>query len=184
MSSLREAVAEARGEGPEPEAEVEPQVAAGSVLASVRARAAQLQAEVTVDLPVPGYDNLVARYSAISISKFNKVGGAEIQIPFLDWRTAADALATALEGLYGLGPTGELAPLYADGSTARYDAELASSLGLAVSEPSARAVMVAVFGGGGKGESRVWTHFLSYQAWLVEGGAEEVASRAVGEQVS
>jgi hypothetical protein len=180
MSGLREAVAEAQGVSPEPEPEQVP-VAAGSILASVRARAAQLQAETTVDLAVPGYDNLVARYHAISVSKFNRVGGNEVQIPFLDWRTAADALATALEGLYGLDAKGELVPLYASGETARYDSELASALELAVSEPTARAVMVAVFGGGGKGESRIWQHFLTYQSWLMEGGAQEVADSAVGE---
>lgn len=178
MSSLREAL-DAVPELPAPEPEAP---ADDSILAAVRQRAAAITAEQTVDLEIPGYEGvLLGRYHAISISKFNRLTGNEVQVPFLDWRSAADALASALDGLYAI-KNDEVVPLYTSGDPARYDDELAQNLGLAVTERSARAVMAALFGGGGKGESRVWQHFLTYQQWLMEGAAqEEVATRAVGE---
>lgn len=183
MSSLKDLIDPTLQLASPEEPEVAP--AEDSVLQAVRVRAAQLQADTTVDLDIPGYEGiLVGRYRAVSISRFNRVAGDELHIPFLDWRTAADALGTALVGLYGY-RSGELVPLYESGDPARYDAELAQTLGLGTTEHTARAVMVALFGGGGKGESRVWQHFNHYQSWLMEGNtAQEVADHAVGEPES
>lgn len=184
MSSLREAIAEAHGDPrDDPAPTPEPVVADNSVLASVRRRAAALQAETTIDLPIPGYGNLVGRYHGVSISQFNRLEGGEVRVPFMDWAVAADALATALTGLYGL-TSEETVPLYASGAPALYDLELAQTLGLTPTEHTARGVMVELFGGGEIGQSRIWSHFLSYQAWLMQGSQEEVANKAVGEYLA
>jgi hypothetical protein len=177
MSSLQEAVDGTLGtQAPAPAANT------GSVLDAVRQRAAQLGADHSVDLPIPGYDNLVGRYRAISIARFYQVtGGGQLRNPLSDWGVGADALGTALESLYGKAPDGELVTLYESGDPARFDAELATALGLVPDGQSARAVLVALLGGGELGQSRAWSHFLGYQTWLMEGSAQEVADEAAGE---
>jgi hypothetical protein len=153
-----------------------------SVLALVRVRAAQLATESTVELDIPGYGGvLVGRYRAISIARVYNGPAGQLRNPLTDWGVAADALAKALVGLYGRNARGELEPLDHDGET-RYDDELVAKLpSLNPAEHTARAVLVALCGGGELGESRVWSHFLAYQGWLTEGGVQEVAANAVGE---
>jgi len=157
-------------------------VADSSVLAAVRVRAAQLAQENTVELDIPGYSGvLVGRYKAISIARvYGGQSGQQLRNPLGDWGVAADALARALVGLFGRNEAGELEPLFHD-QDARYDDELAGVLELEPTEHTARAVLVALCGGGELGESRVWQHFLMYQSWLTEGSAQEVAAEAVGE---
>jgi hypothetical protein len=161
-----------------PERQEEP----GSVLAAVRARAAQLATENTVELEIPGYNGvLVGRYRAVSISRFYTPGSnGQLRNPLTEWGVAADALATALVGLYGRNHQGELEPLAFDREV-RFDDDLVALLGLQVAQRSARAVLVALCGGGEKGQSRLWSHFLTYQTWLMEGAAQEVAEDAAGE---
>jgi len=152
-----------------------------SVLAAVRVRAAQLAHEVTVDLDIPGYNGvLVGRYKAISIARVYGGPGGQLRNPLAEWAPAADALARALVGLFGRNEQGELEPLFND-QDARFDDDLVEALHLQPSEHTARAVLVALCGGGELGESRVWSHFLQYQAWVTEGAAQEVAADAVGE---
>jgi hypothetical protein len=98
-----------------------------------------------------------------------------------EWGVGADALATALVGLYGPNRHGELVTLYTSGDPARYDDELVDALKLRPAQRTARAVMVALMGGGALGESRVWAHFMQFQNWLMAGVGEEVADVAVGE---
>ena len=160
------------------------EVAESSVLTAVRLRAQQLAQEHTVDLDLPGYDGvLTGRYKAINIAKVYGGPGGQLRNPLSDWGVAADALCRALVNLYGREHAdGELVPLFND-QDARYDDELAAALNLTPTEPSARAVLVALLGLGDDelGRSRVWQHFLTYQAWLTEGSAQEVAAEAVGE---
>jgi hypothetical protein len=152
-----------------------------SVLAAVRLRAAQLAHDNTVELDIPGYGGvLVGRYKAISIARVYGGPGGQLRNPLSDWGVAADALSRALVGLYGRNERGELEPLFHD-QDARYDDDLVAALQLEPSEHTARAVLVALCGGGELGESRVWSHFLQYQAWVTEGSAQEVAAEAVGE---
>lgn len=185
MSSLRDAVEDVVEIGSPGEQLHELEGAApaarGSVLEAVRARAQQLQTETTVELPIPGYQNLVGSYAAISITQFFKITGGELRNPLTDWGVAADALATALVSLYGIDEHGQLVDLYESGDPARYDDELLDALGLHAEQRTARAALVAVFGGGKIGQSRAWSHFLSYQNWLMEGPAQEVAGDAAGE---
>lgn|SRR5262249_17847507 len=156
-------------------------VAGSSVLAAVRVRAAQLATENAAELDIPGYGGvLVGRYRAISIARVYNGPGGQLRNPLTDWGVAADALARALVGLYGRNEHGELEPLFLD-QDARFDDDLAAALKLEPAEHSARGVLVALCGGGELGQSRVWSHFLAYQAWLTEGGAQEVATDAVGE---
>jgi hypothetical protein len=172
------------GDEPEPEPE---NAAPGSVLAALRARAKQLREEQTVVLDVPGYDGyLAARYKAVSLGRlFAKRTDATTPIN-PDWGMAADTLATALvELLMRDAPDGDLYPLFTD-QPARYDDDTVEALGLEVHERSARAVIVALCGGGALGESRVWAHYMAYQGWLMAGGdgdsaEEEAAREAVGE---
>jgi hypothetical protein len=193
MTGLADAVNAVTQAGAEPDEErfdlgaPEPEVPSGassSVLAAVRTRAAQLSEAATVDLALPGYDNLIGRYRAVSLPRIYGKGGQMRNPMGEDWGVGADALASGLEGLYGLTPDGETVPLYSDGLVARYDDDLSERLGLAPRTRTARAVLVALLGGGNEalGESRVWAHFLAYQAWLTDGGAQEVAEQAVGEQ--
>lgn len=158
--------------------------APGSVLAGLRNRAHQLAAEQTVDLEVPGYGGvLVARYGAVSISRVYAQSPGEL-IP--KWQVGADALGRALVGLYGRNEAGDLEPLQHDMPT-RFDDELVGMLELRPTERSARAVLVALCGGGELGESRVWAHYMAYQGWLMAGGdgdeapMQEVINLAVGE---
>jgi len=152
-----------------------------SVLAAVRVRAAQLAQESTVELDIPGYGGvLVGRYKAISIARVYGGPGGQLRNPLSDWGVAADALARALVGLYGRNEAGALEPLFTD-QDARFDDDLAAALHLQPTERTARAVLVALCGGGALGESRAWQHFLMYQTWLTEGEAQEVAAEAVGE---
>lgn len=187
MSSLQDAITDATGQATEAFDAVEPEVdpgAAGSILRTLRTRAHQLQAETTVDLDIPGYNGvLVGRYRAISIARvFNGPGGT-LRNPITEWGVAADALGTALQELYGRSPdTGDLEPLFHD-QPARFDDDLVMALDLpAPAAKTARAVLVALLGGGNLGESRVWQHYLEYQAWLTQGSAAEVADDAVGER--
>jgi hypothetical protein len=153
-----------------------------SVLALVRVRAQQLATENTAELEIPGYDGvLVGRYKAISIARVYGGPGGKLRNPLADWGVAADALARALVGLYGRNEAGELEPLFAD-QDAHFDDDLAAALHLEPAEHSARGVLVALCGGGELGQSRVWQHYLTYQGWLTEGGAQEVAADAVGER--
>ena len=158
--------------------------AGDSVLAAVRARAAALAEDTTVDLELPGFGGvLVGRYGAVNLSQFVGVSGGTMHNPFTEAGPAADALATALIGLYGYDAGGELQPLVLPSGhhATSFDDELASALGVVPDAPTARAVLIAVCGGGARGESLAWTHFAQYQAWLTEGAASEVAENAVGE---
>lgn len=168
--------------GPEPV-----NAAPGSVLAALRERARQLREEHTVDLDIPGYDGmLVGKYKAVSLGRvFSKRADTPINP---DWTVAADTLGKALvEVLMRDSPSGEsVYPLFTD-QVARFDDDLVEALGLAPAQRTARAVLVALCGGGALGESRVWAHYMQYQGWLLAGlegdeSAEEmIASRAVGE---
>ena len=123
-----------------------PTSAPGSVLGELRARAAQLAAQQTIDLEVPGYNGvLVARYGAVSISRIYAQNPDQL-IP--KWTVAADTLGRALVGLYGRNEAGEPEPLQHDVPT-RFDDELVGMLGLHPTERSTRAVLVALCGGGG-----------------------------------
>lgn len=162
-----------------------PASAPGSVLGGLRARAAQLTAQQTVDLEVPGYNGvLVARYAAVSIGRIYAQNPDQL-IP--KWTVAADTLGRALTGLYGRNAAGELEPLQYDTPT-RFDDELVAMLDLHPAERSVRAVLVALCGGGELGESRVWAHYMQYQGWLMAGGdgddeapAQGVVEAVVGE---
>lgn len=188
-SGLNDAIALVAGEddvGLEPELETPdpemPAGAPGSVLAAVRARARELEQETTVDIPLPGYGNLVGRYRAISIARVFNGPGGRLRNPLTEWGTAADALALGLIGLYGL-RDGQPVPLYDSGDPARYDMELADAMGLHPVKRTARAVLVALLGGADeeRGKSRIWSHYLAYQNWLTDGTAPEVAEEAAGE---
>lgn len=183
MSTLNEAITQVTDQ-PTQEFMPDPEVRVGagsSVLAAVRARAEQLSHENTVELDVPGYDGvLVGRYKAISIARvFNGPAGS-MRNPLTDWGPGADALGQALIGLYGRNDDGELEPLFLD-QAARFDDDLVDALKLKPVKKSARAVLVALCGGGELGESRVWSLYMNYQNWLTEGAAQEVADESVGE---
>jgi hypothetical protein len=186
--SLERALADVTTNGaPEPNPEFTPppveQAPASALISGLRARYAQVQAEQTTDMAIPGWgDMLWARYHAISVASLfiNRSG---VPRNMGDWRLAADALATALDGLYGRNERGELEPLQYDAPT-RFDDELVNMLGLNVTEHTARAVMVAVFGGGERGESRIWVQFNQYSQWLGTGADEEAVSDALGEHTS
>jgi len=159
--------------------------AGDSVLAAVRARAAALAEDTTVDLELPGYGGVfVGRYGAVNLSQFIAPSGGAMHNPFTESGPAADALATALIGLYGYDEHDELQPLMLPSGqhATSYDDELAAALGVEPTARTARAVLFAVCGGGARGESLAWAHFAQYQAWLTEGAASEVAETAVGER--
>jgi hypothetical protein len=191
MSPLTEAIAEVTAtEAPQvAEPEAEPGAAApGSVLAALRTRAQQLRESHTTDIDVPGYDGmLVARYKAVSLPRVF-ARASDFQTPINpDWTLAADTLGMALvELLMRGGPDNSLHPLFTD-IPARFDDDLVECLGLRPAERTARAVLVALCGGGALGESRVWSHYMAYQGWLMAGAdtgttiESEVASAAVGE---
>ena len=172
--------------GAEPEPEPE-NAAPGSVLAALRARAKELREQQTTLLDIPGYDGmLTARYRAVSLGRiFAKRSDATTPIN-PDWTMAADVLAGALDELLMRdAPDGDLYPLFTD-QPARYDDDTVQALGLEVRERSARAVIVALCGGGPLGESRVWSHYMAYQGWLMAGvegetAEAEAARAAVGE---
>lgn len=164
----------------EDEIEEEP-LASGSMLDGLRARARKLATENTVDLPIPGYNEvLVGRYRAVSIA--GMMGDNTINPVLPSWQVAADILATACVGLYGRNAAGELEPLAYD-TEVRYDDELIEMLDLQPETRTARGVVVAVMGGGELGQSRASAHFMAYQGWLLAGvdQASEVAESVVGE---
>jgi hypothetical protein len=158
------------------------------VLAALRERAAQLRAEQTIDLDIPGYDGLlVGRYKAVSLGRiFARASTVQTPLTF-EWTLGADTLAGALVELFmrDAADSEDLHPLFTD-VPARYDDDLVSALNLHPDAHTGRAVLVAVCGGGPLGETRVWAHFMQYQGWLlagVEGESAEqaVVSQAVGE---
>jgi hypothetical protein len=170
----------------------EPEPAPGSVLAALRERAAQLRAEQTTDLDIPGYNGLlVARYRAVSLGRvYARASGVQTPLTF-EWTLAADTLAGALVELFmrDAADSEELHPLFTD-IAARFDDDLVSALNLHPEARSGRAVLVALCGGGALGESRVWAHYMAYQGWLLAGVEEEegtieqaVVSQAVGESL-
>lgn len=158
-----------------------------SVLGALRARAKELREQTTTLLDIPGYDGmLTARYRAVSLGRiYAKRMDATTPIN-PDWTMAADTLASALDELLMRdAPDGDLYPLFTD-QPARYDDDTVEALGLVVTERSARAVIVALCGGGPLGESRVWSHYMQYQGWLMAGvegdtAENEAARNAVGE---
>jgi hypothetical protein len=162
--------------------------AAGSVLGVLRDRAAYLRAQQSTDLDIPGYDGLlVGRYRAVSLGRiFSKQTDGSTPIN-PNWTLAADTLATALIELFMRdSPDGpELHPLFKD-IPAKFDDDLVEALNLYPDARTARAVLVALCGGGPLGETRVWAHYMAYQGWLlagVEGESAEqgVVAAAVGE---
>jgi hypothetical protein len=161
------------------------QQADDSIVAFVRQRAAQLHLENTIDIPIPGYDGrLVGRYKAVSLSRVYSGGKTDgtLRNPMAEWGIAADALARALITLCQDRQDGSaLEPLSVGDAPARYDLDFAHRFGLEPAKPTAREVMRELFGGGEQGESRIWSHYLDFQNWLMEGGAQEVAEEAVGE---
>ena len=175
----------------EPEPERVTQAAPRSVLAALRARAQALREEQTITLDVPGYDGyMVARFRAVSLGRLysKRTDGTTPINP--DWTTAADTLALALdEVLMKADPaSAETHPLFTD-QPAKFDDDLVDALGLEPTERTARAVVVALCGGGPLGESRVWSWHMAYQGWLL-GGTDgdtptesEVVGKAVGELV-
>ena len=193
MSTLQDAVDQRLGEPPEAEV-VEPEapplppgeppkVHDGSVLAQLRKRAAQLQQQKTVDLPIPGYERegLFGRYRAVSITRVLEQNNV-INPIMPEWFVAADVLATALQELLLRNTDGKLEP-FAEGVTLRFDDDLVAALDLHPDQRNARGVLKALLGGGELGESRISTHFMRYQGWLMggDGVVQEVADLAVGE---
>jgi hypothetical protein len=191
---IRDAVEAATGEtvefgavthADEDTAPAPPASAPGSVLSELRARAAQLTAQQTVDLDVPGYNGvLVARYGASSIGRI--YGNSPENALNPKWTLAADALGRALVGLYGRDAVGDPQPLDF-GRDTKFDDDLVEMLDLHPTERTVRAVLVALCGGGELGESRVWAHFMAYQGWLMAGADGDsspelaAAEAAVGE---
>jgi hypothetical protein len=165
--------------------------APGSVLAALRERAAQLRAEQTTDLDIPGYNGLlVARYRAVSLSRvYARASGAQTPIN-PEWTLAADTLAGALVELFmrDSSDSDDLHPLFTD-IAARFDDDLVGALNLHPEAHTGRAVLVALCGGGPLGETRVWAHYMAYQGWLLAGSDEgedteqAVVSQAVGESL-
>jgi hypothetical protein len=172
-------------EQPAPDA-VTPPAASSSIIAALRARAAQLAHETTVDLEVPGYNGvLVGRYRAVPLSSIWATPQGQMRNAVSDWEVGADVLTRALEELLGRNAEGGLEPLAFDGPT-RFDDDLVQMLSLEPSARTARAVLIALCGGGdvALGQSRVWAHFMAYQSWLMQGAGEqtqEVAEQIVGE---
>jgi hypothetical protein len=166
------------------EADVVTEPAPGSVLAVLRDRAAQLRAEQTTDLDIPGYNGLlVARYRAVSLGRiYARAGG--VQTPLNpEWTLGADTLAGALVELFmrDSADSEELHPLFTD-IPARFDDDLVSALNLHPDAQTGRAVLVALCGGGPLGETRVWAHYMTYQGWLLAGVEGESAEQAVVSQ--
>lgn len=176
-------------DAPGPEREPMHELSAGrarehdsSLLAGLRLRARQLSTETTVDLAIPGYNEVLwGRFAAVSLARvLNQSDSVNPIMP--SWQTAADALAGACAGLYGRNAHGELEPLARDVDV-RFDDDLVDMLALDPPERTARSVMVTALGGGELGESRITALFMAYQGWLLAGVdiARDVGERAVGE---
>ena len=173
----------------EPEPEPEP-AATGSVLAAVRERARQLRTEQTVTLDIPGYDGyLAARFHAVSLGRVfgKRLDGTTPINP--EAGMIADVLAGACDDVLirDSPDSGVTHPVFKD-QAARFDDDLVEALDLQPEQRTARAVIVALCGGGALGESRVWALYMQYQGWLLAGvtGSEapvesEAARQAVGE---
>ena len=179
MSSLKDAVTDlvtdapgfpGGGHGDEPEPEPEA-AAPGSVLAALRERARKLRDEQTVHLDIPGYDGyLVARFHAVSLGRIfgKRVDGTTPINP--EPGMAADVLAQAVDDVLmrDSPESDELHPVFTD-QFARFDDDLVEALGLEPTQRTARAVVIALCGGGPMGESRVWALYMQYQGWLLAG---------------
>lgn len=141
---------------------------AGSVIDNLRRRAAELQVDDHVDLEVPGYNGqLVARYRALGTGQVRIIAQRAERQGSDSWDAygAADGLASGLIELFGRREDNTLAPIFTD-QPARYDSDLADALGLVVPERTARAVILAVFGGAPLNEHRIIAHFTEYIEWL------------------
>lgn len=180
-------VSEGVPNGDEPGAELEA-AASGSVLAALRRRARELREQQNVTLDIPGYDGyMLARFRAVSIGRIygKRTDGATPINP--DWTLAADVLGSAVDDvLMRDDPESEEShPIFKD-QPARFDDDLVEALDLRPAQRTARAVLVALCGGGALGESRLWALYMQYQGWLLAGvdGANvegEAAAQAVGE---
>jgi len=156
----------------------------GSVLAALRARASEVEADTTVDLALPYFKGLLwGRYQAVPMSRIYRTRNNQVLNPLTDAALAADVLGAACLELLVL-EDDELEPLTAPGSdfACRYDDDLAAVLGLAPAERTARSVMFALYASSGRAEALIVSHFQSYFQWLTgEEGALEVADSVVGE---
>lgn len=123
----------------------------GSILSELRAERQALTHKRTLDLPVPGYQRMVARYKAIDYAIIDKIEARarKSQGPMADLNAAADVLAQTCIGIFLREDNGELLPLneqlerWGD-DPIRYDARLAEAVGV---EPGkARTIIHNVFG--------------------------------------
>jgi len=162
-------------------AEPEP-AAAGSLLDRLRARRAEIAAEQTTELLVPGYGGLVAlRVGPIDARTQSKIAHRVMQskAPDREWNAAADVLIAATREVVVRGEVDDPWLSIDEEEPVGISNRLAEALGFA-QEPTARGVLVALFGLAPSPESAITSVSADYGSWA-SGADEEVDDAFVGE---
>ena len=150
----------------------------------VQARRAELQADTSVTLDVPGYEGILrARYRALSLKELGRIGERVAKLKDLDASTRelyiyADGLVLACEAVYDANlddgrndddppPTGK-----------RWGAPLAHELGFPDVAGAARQAVFAVI----SRDTQIWSHYQSLLAWM-DGENDRIDDDLAGESV-
>jgi hypothetical protein len=148
-----------------------------SIVARLRELRAEFQADVSVDLPVPGYrGELVARYAPLPWNIIRALairGDKGRRNPENAPMIAADALANACIGMYYRGVGGELEPVLHQGDPVRYDKGLAYVLNL--EGETTREIVRAVF----PDTTSLVAHYGALMEWQSEREDEDAEGDAL-----
>lgn len=146
----------------------------GSLMDGLRAQRAEAAKHTTIDLPIPGYDSLVARYRLIDPLVESKEIGARVTKQYpgkpqeQTFWALVDTLIEACEGLYVRRDDGKVDPLDPDdaGDPVRYDVRLAAGLGIDPGDPAeARTILLGVFNGN---KLAVNAHAVTLAEWMID----------------
>jgi hypothetical protein len=151
-----------------------------SLREEVQARRAQLQADTSVTLDVPGYEGILrARYRALSLKEINRIAANVAKVKGLDADTRelytyADSLALASEAVYSAkldkGRKEDDPPPQGK----KWSPGLASDLGFEAANP--RQAVFAVFAR----DTQIWSHYQTLLAWM-DGENDRIDEELAGE---
>lgn len=133
------------------------------------------QEDVTLDLPIPGYDNeLVGRYRVVTLDETEKIGKRVRSVKDRAERmllASLDGIALACEGLYWRDNEGELHPMGPNGTS---EAWTFSSPGLSAElgfdAENARDTILGIFG---RNEFAIVQHNVEIARWMSGGKTQD-----------
>jgi hypothetical protein len=155
-------------------------VTGSSLRERVQARHAELLADTSTTLDVPGYEGILrGRYRALSIKEINRIAANVAKIKGLDADTRelylyADHLALACEAVYDADLDNDHKEGDPPPAGKKWGPSLASDLGFEATTPR-QAVFATI-----PRDTMLWSHYQTLLAWQ-DGENERIADETVGE---